>query len=35
MMAISISGIGSPPKLSAKISLEFGQGMVELVRIFI
>ena len=28
MMAIRIRGMGSPPKLNAKISLELGQGIV-------
>ena len=32
MIAIRISGIGSPPRLSAKTSLGFGQGTVVDIR---
>src|ERR1700712_5145018 len=32
MMAIRISGIGSPPSLNAKTSLGFGQGTVVDIR---
>ena len=34
MMAIRMSGMGSPPKLSANISLVLGQGTVVEIRTF-